>query len=118
LACLRGLGARFVGDTAALNAIENIEQAHISLLTCPDPRYSIAHAYDGGKAGYASNHDDRTSGAANINRRSIWELIGQPLSKVKTPLVQFLLTIHFLHAGKIGLRKRSKWTENDCFNEI
>src|SRR6266550_2708292 len=37
LACRRSLPARIVGDTTGLNTVENIEQAHISLLTCPNP---------------------------------------------------------------------------------
>src|SRR5262245_36265072 len=37
LACWRTRRARIVGDTAGLNAVENVEQAHVSLLTCPNP---------------------------------------------------------------------------------
>jgi len=37
LARRRSSRAWIVGDAASLNAVENIEQAHVSLLTCPNP---------------------------------------------------------------------------------
>jgi hypothetical protein len=43
---------------------------------------------------------------------------GEPLSKVKTPFAEFLLTLFVRARWQIDLRRRSKWTENDCFDEI
>jgi hypothetical protein len=36
----------------------------------------------------------------------------------KTPLAEFLLTLFVRARWQIDLRRRSKWTENDCFDEI
>jgi hypothetical protein len=43
---------------------------------------------------------------------------GEPLSKVKTPSPEFLLALFVRARWQIDLRRRSKWTENDCFDEI
>jgi len=40
------------------------------------------------------------------------------LSKVKAPLAEFLLTLFVRARWQIDLRRRSKWTENDRFDEI
>jgi hypothetical protein len=38
--------------------------------------------------------------------------------EVKTPFAEFLLTLFVRARWQIDLRRRSKWTENDCFDEI
>jgi hypothetical protein len=40
------------------------------------------------------------------------------LVESEEPLVEFLLTLFIRASWQIDLRRRSKWTENDCFNEI
>jgi hypothetical protein len=36
----------------------------------------------------------------------------------KTPFAEFLLTLFVRARWQIDLRRRPKWTENDCFDEI
>jgi hypothetical protein len=51
LASRRRTCARIAGSAAGgADGVENIEQAHVSLLTCPNPSESIARAHDGCKA--------------------------------------------------------------------
>jgi hypothetical protein len=119
LACLRGWGARIVGDTAALNAIENIEQAHISLLTWPDPdtasrtRMTVARRLLIKRRWLPLRYAQTINPVISLAAHRQASLADNDDAVCRIP-AHPLVRAHW----QIDLRRRSKWAENDCFDEI